>query len=120
MKKLRRSVAMLTLYSGWILAGCFAMPTKSSDVSDSIRKSLDEAGFKDVWVSQDRDKDIVALSAKVTSENDKPQAESIAKSVASTQVVADQIIVIPVGAERCKARELRSGRRHREEIWTPR
>jgi hypothetical protein len=79
MKKVRLSVAMLTLLGAGILAGCSATPTKSPDVSDSIRKSLDQAGLQDVSVSQDRDKGIVTLSGKVTSENDKSQAESITK-----------------------------------------
>ncbi|MGB9514860.1 MAG: BON domain-containing protein [Candidatus Acidiferrum sp.] len=42
----------------------------------------------------------MTLSGTVTSENDKSQAESIAKSIANTQVVADQIAVIPVGVEK--------------------
>jgi osmotically-inducible protein OsmY len=91
---------MLTLLAVGILAGCSGTATKSPDVSDSIRKSLDQAGFKDVTVSQDRDKGVVTLGGKVTSESDKSQAESLAKSLAGTQVVADQIAVIPVGAEK--------------------
>ena len=100
MKMLRLSVTMLTLLAVGTLAGCSGTPRKSPDVSDSIRKSLDEAGFKDVSVSQDRDKGIVTLGGQVASENDKSQAESIAKSIAGAQVVADQIAVIPVGAEK--------------------
>ena len=100
MKKLRLSVAMVALLAVWILAGCSQTATKSPDVSDSIRKSLDQAGFKDVTVSQDRDKGIVTLGGQVASENDKSQAESLAKSLAGAQVVADQIAVIPVGAEK--------------------
>jgi hyperosmotically inducible protein len=99
MKKLRLRVAMLTLLAAGILAGCSG-PVKSPDVSDSIRKSLDQAGLKSVAVSQDRDKGIVTLSGQVASENDKLQAESLAKSYAGTQVVADQIAVIPVGGEK--------------------
>ena len=99
MKKLRLSVAILALLAVGILAGCSGT-TKSPDVSDSIRKSLDQAGFKDVTVSQDRDKGIVTLGGQVASENDKSQAESLAKSLAGAQVVADQIAVIPVGAEK--------------------
>jgi hyperosmotically inducible protein len=91
---------MLTLLAVGTLAGCSGTPRKSPDVSDSIRKSLDEAGFKDVSVSQDRDKGIVTLGGQVASENDKSQAESLAKSLAGAQVVADQIAVIPVGAEK--------------------
>jgi hyperosmotically inducible protein len=99
-RKLRLSFAMLTLFMGGVLAGCFATATKSPDVSDSIRKSLDQAGFKDVSVSQDRDKGIVTLGGQVASENDKLQAESVARSLAGAQVVADQIAVIPIGAEK--------------------
>ena len=100
MKKLRLSVAMVALLAVGILAGCSQTPTKSPDVSDSIRKSLDQAGFKDVTVSQDRDKGIVTLGGQVASENDKAQAESLAKSLAGAQVVANQIAVIPVGVEK--------------------
>ena len=100
MKKLRLSVAMLALLAVGILAGCSATATKSPDVSDSIRKSLDQAGFKNVSVSQDRDKGIVTLGGQAASESDKSQAESLAKSLAGTQVVADQIAVVPVGIEK--------------------
>lgn len=82
-----------------ILAGCSTTSTKSADVSDSIRKSLDQAGFKDVSSSQDRDKGVVTLSGHVRVDADKLQAESIAKSIAIGQVVSNQIAVVPVGAE---------------------
>jgi hyperosmotically inducible protein len=100
MDRLRVSVIMLTLLAVGTLAGCSGTDTKSPDVSDSIRKSLDQAGFKDVSVRQDRDKGIVTLGGQVASEYDKSQAESIAKSIAGAQVVADQIAVIPVGIEK--------------------
>jgi hyperosmotically inducible periplasmic protein len=98
--KNRLSVAMVALLAVGILAGCSQTASKSPDVSDSIRKSLDQAGFKDVTVSQDRDKGIVTLGGQVASENDKAQAQSLAKSLASAQVVANQIAVIPVGVEK--------------------
>ena len=100
MKKLRLSVVMVALLAVGIMAGCSQTTTKSPDVTDSIRKSLDQAGFKDVTVSQDRDKGVVTLGGQVASESDKSQAESLAKSLAGAQVVADQIAVIPVGAEK--------------------
>ena len=99
MKKLRLSVAMLTLVAVGTLAGCSGTAA-SPDVADGIRKSLDQAGFKDVSVSQDREKGIVTLGGQVGSENDKAQAESLAKSLAGAQVVADQIAVIPKGVEK--------------------
>ena len=100
MKRLRLSVVMVALLAVGILAGCSQTATKSPDVSDSIRKSLDQAGLKNVSVSQDRDKGIVTLGGQVASDNEKSQAESVAKSLAGTQVVADQIAVIPVGGEK--------------------
>jgi hyperosmotically inducible protein len=100
MKKLTLSVFMLALLAVGTMAGCSRTATKSPDVSDSIRKSLDRAGFKDVTVSQDRDKGIVTLGGHVTTEYDKSQAESLARSLAGAQVLADQIAVLPVGAEK--------------------
>ena len=100
MKALKLSVMVLALLAVATLAGCSGTSAKSPDVTDSIRKSLDQAGFKDVSVSQDRDKGIVTLGGQVGSENDKAQAESLAKSYAGAQVVADQIAVLPVGVEK--------------------
>ena len=79
-RKLRLSLAMLTLFVGGVLAGCFATATKSPDVSDSIRKSLDQAGFKEVSVSQDRDKGIVTLGGQVASESGKLHADLLPAS----------------------------------------
>lgn len=94
----------LTLYSIFFTVlgivgtlGC--TDNKSPDVADSIRKSLDQSGLKDVSVSQDRDKGVVTLGGHVPSDGDKAQAESIAKSAANGQVVADQIAVLPPGGE---------------------
>jgi osmotically-inducible protein OsmY len=68
-------------------------------VADEIRKSLDQSGYKDVSVSQDREKGVVTLTGHVASDGDKQQAESIAKSMSVGQVVADEIQVLPAGAE---------------------
>jgi hyperosmotically inducible periplasmic protein len=97
MKTAKLLVAMLALLTIGTMTGCWGNSSKSPDVSDTIRKSLDQAGFKDVTVSQDRDKGIVTLGGQVTNPNDKAQAESLAKSFAGAQVVADQIAVVPPG-----------------------
>jgi hyperosmotically inducible periplasmic protein len=91
-------VALLSLGA---LVGCSA--SKSPDVTEPIRTSLDQAGLKDVSVSQDRDKGVVTLNGHVSADTDKAQAESIAKSIAGSQVVADQIAVIPPGDSSAKA-----------------
>jgi len=84
------------------LGRCWAAgpSSRSPDVSDSIRKALDQAGLKDVSAGQDRDKGIVTLGGQVAAESDKSQAESLAKSLAGAQVVADQIAVVSVGGEK--------------------
>ena len=99
MKKLKPCFTLLALLGFGVFVGCSTTSTKSPDVSDNIRKSLEQANLKDVSVSQDRDKGVVTLGGHVAAEGDKSQAESIAKSIASGQVVSNQIAVIPPGAE---------------------
>ena len=82
-----------------LLIGCSRSDTRSPAVADQIRKQLDQSGYKDVSVSQDREKGVVTLTGHVPSDADKQQAESIAKSMAVGQVVADEVEVLPAGAE---------------------
>ncbi len=99
MKTLKLCLTLLALLLVGILVSCSGTATRSPDISDSIRKSLDQAGLKDVSVSQDRDKGVVTLGGHVAADADKSQAESIAKSIATGQVVANQIAVLPPGGE---------------------
>ena len=99
MKTLKRCLTLLALFVVGALVGCSTTSTQSPDVSDGIRKSLDQANLKDVSVSQDRDKGVVTLGGHVAAEGDKSQAESIAKSFAGAQVVANQVAVVLTGAE---------------------
>ena len=90
---------LLVLCFAASLAACTTSANKSADVTAGIRRSLTDANLKDVSVSQDRDKGIVTLKGHVPSEAEKARAESIAKSQAGGQVVADEIIVEPPGGE---------------------
>jgi hyperosmotically inducible periplasmic protein len=99
MKTLNACLAGFALLALSTLVGCSNTSTKSPDVADSIRKSLDQAGLKDVSVSQDRDKGVVPLGGHVAADGDKSRAESIATSAAVGQVVSGQIAVIPPGTE---------------------
>jgi len=67
MKTIKLFLTVLTLLAAGTMVACTAS-AKSPEVSDSIRKSLDQAGFKDVSVSQDRDKGIVTLSGQVATQ----------------------------------------------------
>ena len=99
MKTLRPCFSLLAVLLVGTLAGCSTTPTKSADVSDGVRKSLDQAGFKDVSANQDRGKGVVTLTGHVAADADKAKAESIAQSIAVGQVVSNQIAVVPVGIE---------------------
>jgi hyperosmotically inducible periplasmic protein len=88
MKTLTHCLLSLALVVVGTLVGCSATSTKSVDVSDSIRTSLDKAGYKVVSVSQDRDKGVVTLGGHVATDGDKLQAESLARSLAGAQVVS--------------------------------
>lgn len=97
-----KRILIVTLLAGaaLTLAACTENNMKSPDVAGSIRKSLDDAGYKDVTTSQDRDKGVVTLGGHVADEGAKRQAEAIALQHAAGQVVANQIAVIPPGNEK--------------------
>jgi hyperosmotically inducible protein len=95
--KYQSTLGAVTIVIAGMLAGC-SSTTKSPAVADTIRKSLDQAGYKDVSVSQDRTAGVVKLTGHVPMDNDKAEAEQMAKSLAMGQVVADEIVVLPPGA----------------------
>jgi osmotically-inducible protein OsmY len=99
---MKLTTSILNLTAATLLAalvGCSQSATKSPDVSRDIRKSLDQAHLNDVSVSQDRQLGVVTLGGHVAADNDKAQAESIARGIAAGQVVADEIVVLPKGQE---------------------
>jgi osmotically-inducible protein OsmY len=98
MKSLANWPVCLTVVAVGILAGC-SRTVKPPDVALNIRGALDQAGFKKVTVNQDSDKGVLTLGGQVGADADKAQAEALAKSLAGTEVVADEIAVLPVGAE---------------------
>ena len=96
MKTTSLFAALLTLAVMGSMAGC-KPSTKSPEIAEPIHKSLDQAGLKDVTVTQDTDKGIVTLGGQVPSDDQKAQAESLAKQLAGSEVVANQIVVVPAG-----------------------
>jgi hyperosmotically inducible periplasmic protein len=77
------------------VVGCAHTDAKSPDVGRSIQDSLDQAGLRDIHVNQDRDKGVVTLTGQVPSNDDKQRAEAIAKSIATGQVVSNEVGVVP-------------------------
>jgi len=99
MKTLKQFLMIFMLIAVGSMIVCSRASTKSPDVSDNIRKSLDQAGLKAVSITQDRDKGVVTLGGNVAADADKAQAGSIATSIATGQAVANQIAVVPLGGE---------------------
>jgi len=99
MKTLQPYLVVIALIGFGVSAGCSETSAKSPDVSVSIRASLDQAGFKEVSATQDRDKGVVTLGGHVATDTDKSQAQSIVQGIAAGQVVSNQIAVVPRGEE---------------------
>ena len=97
--KTPKALRVLLVILAMTFAFACANKAKAPDVSSSIRQALDQAGLRDVSVNQDRDKNVVTLTGNVATDNERTQAESIARSIAGTQVVANEIGVRPAGDE---------------------
>ena len=79
--------------------GCNANRANTRDVKDQVSKALDNAGFKDVKVTSDADKQLVTLKGDVKTQEDKQRAEETAKGAAGGWVVANEIGIRPEGVE---------------------
>jgi len=97
MKNVKPAFALLALVSLGSLLGCSKTASKVPDLNTTLRTSLNQAGLKDVTSNQDAEKGVITLGGHVPAESDKAQAENLAKSVAGSEVVANQIIVVPPG-----------------------
>jgi hyperosmotically inducible protein len=97
MKALKLFSCVLAAVLTAALLSCSSTTTKSPDVSSNVRNALNQAGFKNVSTSEDRDKGVVTLTGNVPSDAEKAQAQSIAEGQAAGQVVANQIAVVPSG-----------------------
>lgn len=101
-----RARLLIALLAFGTLAACSATSTKSAGASDStksaeisanIRKSLDEAGLKDVSAMHNQSNGMVTLTGQVQADSDKARAESIARSMTGGHAVTNQIAVMPMG-----------------------
>ena len=102
MKNVKPAFALLALVSLGSLLGCSKTASKVPDLNTTLRTSLNQAGLKDVTSSQDAEKGVITLGGRVPAESDKAQAGNLAKSMAGTEVVANEITVIPPGQSDAK------------------
>src|SRR5271163_1096143 len=89
---------VVVLAGALAIAGCQNKPAHPDEKS-AVTNSLNSSNFKDVSVSQDQDKSVMTLTGNVDSQDQKTQAETLAKQAAPDYTVADEIGVRPPGAE---------------------
>lgn len=82
-----------------IAIGCNTNKASTPDVKDQVAHALGNAGFKDVKVSSDNNKQLVTLQGDVKTQEDKERAEDVAKGAAAGWVVANELGVRPDGVE---------------------
>lgn len=99
MNRIKSSLAIGILFPLVMLSGCSQDSTKASNVAEGIRQSLDQFGYKDVSINQDRTRGVVTLKGRVSADADKEQAESIARSMAAGEIVSDEIVVVAQSTE---------------------
>jgi len=90
--------AAATFSAAVMIAGCHNQPAHADEKS-AVTTSLNANNLASVSVSQDRDKGVMTLTGNVTSDDQKTQAENLAKQSAPDYTVADEIGVRPTGAQ---------------------
>ncbi len=104
-----RMVKGITVCLALLLAVSITGCSRRGNVSmkANVENALDQVGYKDVKVTEDRDKRVITLGGKVRSDGDKAQAEQLAKGAASGWIIANEISIEPEGVER-QARAIES------------
>jgi hyperosmotically inducible protein len=95
-KTLMAALASLLLF---LSIGCSTNKANTPDVKNQVSKALDNAGFKDLKVNVNNDKELVTLTGDVKTQEDKERAEQLAKNAATGYVVSNEIGVRPEGVE---------------------
>lgn len=79
--------------------GCSQNKANPPDVKDHVSKALDNAGFKDISVDVNNDKELVTLKGDVKSQEDKDRVEAVAKESAGGYVISNEVGIRPEGVE---------------------
>ncbi len=111
-KGMKKACVVASLAAGLMVAGCSSNP-KYPDSKDAVNNSLTQNNLGSIHVSQDRDKGVITLTlgsihvsqdrdkgvitltGTVPADDQKSQAESVAKQAAPRYTIADQIAVVP-------------------------
>ncbi len=97
-----RLIAVLAAMTFILTLGCNQQRATTPSVKDNVVKSLEQAGFREVKVDEDKDKGVVTLKGKVGSQDDKSRAEDIARQAAGNSVVANELLVTGPSEDRAE------------------
>lgn len=89
---------LLSLVLVWSI-GCSQNKANPPDVKDHVSKALEGAGYNDISVDVNNDKELVTLKGDVKSQGDKDRVEAVAKEAASGYVVSNEVGIRPEGVE---------------------
>ncbi|HKW74491.1 MAG TPA: BON domain-containing protein [Terriglobales bacterium] len=82
-----------------IFVGCSTNKANTPDVKDQVLKALDNAGFKNISIDVNSDKQLVTLKGDLRSQEEKDRAEDVAKGASAGYVVSNEIGIRPEGVE---------------------
>jgi osmotically-inducible protein OsmY len=97
--RLKTATAALASLLLALAMGCTSNKASTPDVKDQVTKALDNAGYKDLKVDVNHDKELVTLTGDVKTQEDKDHAEDLAKAAASGYVISNEVGVRPEGVE---------------------
>src|SRR5215475_13727128 len=97
--RFKTSVAAAAFLLLALAIGCTSNKANTPNVKDQVAKALDNAGYKDLKVDVNNDKELVTITGDVKTQEDKERAETLAKDAAGGYVISNEIGVRPEGVE---------------------
>lgn len=97
--RLRTTIPAVAALLLALAIGCTSHQASTPDVKSHVTKVLDNAGYKDLKVDVNHDKELVTLTGDVKTQGDKDHVEELAKAAADGYVVSNEIGVRPQGVE---------------------
>jgi len=79
--------------------GCTTQKANTPDIKKQVSRALDNAGYSDLKVDVDNDKEVITLKGDVKSQEDKERVERLAKSAGGGYIVSNEVGVRPEGVE---------------------
>src|SRR5262249_26682644 len=98
-----RAKSFWGVFSALLLAlciGCSQNKASVPDLKDHVSKALESAGYKDISVDVNNDKQLVTLRGDMKSQEDKDRVEQIAKESGGGYIVSNEVGIRPEGVEK--------------------